>query len=55
VFDRMLCVRSQACVCSIMCSAFDRTAFDHEVCDRSQIIALKSHDASVEAMEARAG
>jgi hypothetical protein len=40
---------------SIVCCAFNRTAFDREMCDRSQIIALKSHDTSVETMEARAG
>jgi hypothetical protein len=54
VVDCMLCVRPQARVCSIVCYAFDRTAFDREVCDRSQIIALKSHGASVEVMAARA-
>jgi hypothetical protein len=48
-FDRMLCVRPQAHVCLIVCCAFDR-----KVCDRSQITALKSHEASVEAMAARA-
>jgi hypothetical protein len=32
---------------SIVCCAFDRTAFDREACDRSQITALKSHNASV--------
>jgi hypothetical protein len=42
-------------VCSIVCCAFDRTVFDHKICDQLQITALKSHGASVEAMEARVG
>ena len=41
-------------MCSIVCCVFDRTVLYLEVCDRSQITALKSHGASKLAMEARA-
>jgi hypothetical protein len=54
VLDRKRCARSQARMHLIVCCAFDRTTFDHEECDRSQITALKSHGTSELAMAARA-
>jgi hypothetical protein len=66
--DHKQCARAQSCVrsivrsafnhnaidhTSIVCSTLDHNAFDREVCDRSHVTALKSHNASKLAIAAR--